>query len=431
MQLFTPGPFNPLGRLSGARRPLAQAHARGARVILATSLDLDYLSGRDYTTIRLRHANTAIRQVLVGINASSTNAVARKSGSLISSDEIFFAVMSLAKQSDNTCSTPVQGTAMQQIVRSRSGLADAGNEAPGFAEALYQFDILESAKTLSRPWMDMPSSRWRLLSKETTSLRNGVEKDVRDRFIRALLRTSDYTPLLVILSDIRVYCICVKTLHGQMEPGSTAHEPSPPLSRDLSVLRDTIEHRLLAYTFVDDSVDEQLCQTTALIFTHFVIYPLPNREPLEILLDRLMASLRRPLLVWVSTIGAMACPAAADRTRTRFFSKRLTAYAAAEGISSWSQLRRLLEGFLWLDRACPSNTVHGTQSAPTASDPQSNNQLLDPEDATSHGEGYIIWPTPRSRYSRGSYLLRTRSSSNDITRFDSPGVGAYADHPNQ
>ncbi|OCT51197.1 hypothetical protein CLCR_09334 [Cladophialophora carrionii] len=85
---------------------------------------------------------------------------------------------------------------MQQIVRSRSGLADAGIETPGFAEALYQFDNLESAKTLSRPWMDMPSSRWRLLGKETAPLRDGVEKDVRKKFVQALLRTSDNTPPL-------------------------------------------------------------------------------------------------------------------------------------------------------------------------------------------------------------------------------------------
>ncbi|OCT51198.1 hypothetical protein CLCR_09341 [Cladophialophora carrionii] len=81
-------------------------------VTLATCLDLEYLSGQDYTIIRLRHANAnaAIRQVLLGINGSSTKAVARKSGSLISSDENFFAVMPPAKQSHSTSIAPVQGT---------------------------------------------------------------------------------------------------------------------------------------------------------------------------------------------------------------------------------------------------------------------------------------------------------------------------------
>ncbi|EXJ58220.1 hypothetical protein A1O7_05645 [Cladophialophora yegresii CBS 114405] len=406
-----PKPYNSshwaLSNRSAASRALSDLWSRRMlevpmlrhSVILATCLDLEYLTGRDYTTIRLRHANAVIKQVLLGINinASSTDALPQQLGSQVGScDELFFAVMSLAKQSQSTSITPLPGTfglfdppfplglqflnlwgqhqsdhmhcrAMQQMVRSRGGLADAGIETPGFAEALYQFDILESAKTLSRPWMDIPSSRWRLVSKEVAASRGSIEKDVRDKFVQALPRASlsPYASLLDILSNIRVFCTCVQTMQGQMEPGpgSTAQDPCTLLLRDLSALRDRIEHRLLAYTFVGHSLGEQLCWTTALIFTHCVIYPLPNREPVEILLGRLMASLHildvdhpdvgRPFLIWVCMIGAMACPAAADRTRTRFFSERLNAYAAAEGgISSWSQLRRLLKGFLWLDRAC-------------------------------------------------------------------------------
>jgi hypothetical protein len=362
-------------------------------IILATCLDLEYLSGRDYTTIRLRHANAVIKQVRLGINASSTtptNAVSRKPESHISSDEVLFAVMSLAKQSPSTSITPRPGTfglfdppfplglqflnlwgqhqsnhvhcmAMQQIIRSRSGLANAGIETPGFAEALYQFDLLESAKTLNRPWADIPSVRWRFLTEKIASSRGGLERNVRDKFVQALPRTSDYRPLLDILSDISVYCSWIQNVQGQIEPGSMAHQPSTPLIQDLAVLRDTIEHRLLAYTCIGNSIEEQLCWTTTLIFTHCVIYPLPNREPLEVLLDRLMASLGmldaqhvgdgRPFLVWVSMIGAMACPPT-DWARTRFFSDRLRIYVAAAGISSWFQLRRLLGGFLWLDRAC-------------------------------------------------------------------------------
>ncbi|KIW66717.1 hypothetical protein PV04_06021 [Phialophora macrospora] len=298
--------------------------------------------------------------------------------------------MSLAKQSYSTSITPLPGTfglfdppsplglhflnlwgqnqsnhmhcrAIQQIIRSRSGLANAGIETPGFADALYQFDLLESAKTLTRPWMDMPSARWRFLTEKIASSREGLGRDVRDKFVQALPRTSDYTPFLDILSDMCVYCSWIQAVQDQMEPGSVAHELYTPLIRDLSVLRDTIEHRLLAYRCTGNSIEEQLCWAAALIFTHCVIYPLPNRQPLDILLDRLMASLGglvvehvdegRPFLVWVSMIGAMACQPA-DQARTPFFSERLTTYAAAAGVSSWFQLRGLLGDFLWLDRAC-------------------------------------------------------------------------------
>jgi len=173
---------------------------------------------------------------------------------------------------------------------------------------------------------------------------------------------SNYAALLDILSEIRFYCTWFHTMQDTLEPGLTVGGRCPPSIGDLATLRDSIEHRLLAYMITDNSVEEQLCWTIALIFTQCVIYPLPNRQPLEILLDRLVTSLctmdtsdhddaHDSFLAWVSMIAAMACHAS-DKARRRLFLIRLRECVTRLGVSSWVQLRSLLQGFLWLDRAC-------------------------------------------------------------------------------
>jgi hypothetical protein len=128
------------------------------------------------------------------------------------------------------------------------------------------------------------------------------------------------------------------------------------------MLRDVIEHRLLAYGFVDGSHAERLCHTVALIFAHCVIYPLPNRAPLEILLDRLVAllsalkgtedeSFAEEFLAWAMLIGAMAC-GSVDDGRILFFLAGLRSLAGSLGVASWQQLKSLVGDFLWLHRAC-------------------------------------------------------------------------------
>ena len=363
-------------------------------IILVTCLDLEFLTGRDYSSIHLRHANAAIRQVMLGIESStSAESSCRRTstGSVsVSPDEILFAIMSLAKQSPSTSFEPLPGTfglfdplfplglqflnlwgqeatnhmhckAMQHIIRSRNGLANAGISTPGFAETLYQFDLLESAKTLTEPFMEVPRCRSEFLKEQVVPLRMrhllGEERHLNDGFDQALPQLSDYDELSEIFCQIRLFCTWIQTAHDLMLAESMVKDPCPQLMSDLAMLRDVIEHRLLAYKSVDSSAEEQLCWTAGLIFTHCVIYPLPNRKPLEILLDRLVDLLReddgadRELMVWAAMIGAMACHTANGRRR-QFFLGRLVKHLGLMEITSWSRLRNLLRGFLWLDRAC-------------------------------------------------------------------------------
>lgn len=357
-------------------------------VILVTCLDLEFLTGRDYTTIRLRHANATIRQIMTGIANDKSSAPG--DSTKVRQDDILFAVMSLAKKSISTSIVSSPGTfglfdppfplglqflnlwgqelsdhthclAMQDIARSRDLLAhNMGIKTPGFAEALYQFDLLESAKMLAQPWMPIPTARLDLLKEDVRLMRN--ETDFRERFTKAVPQIAHCRPLLDVLCDINIYCSWVQNVQDDMAPELRVKLPYQDSMRDFTMLRDTIEHRLLAYKPIGDSIEEEVCWAVSLIFTHCVIFPVPNRRPLEILLDRLRVLLPsissdtdeivdETFFAWVAVIGAMAC-APADEDRRRFFLESVVSYTNAADVVSWSQLKSRLQRFLWLDRAC-------------------------------------------------------------------------------
>ena len=77
-------------------------------VILVTCLDLEYLTSKDYTTIRLRNANATIRQIMYGMN--NDNSTHPRNLNKIRQDDILFAIMSLAKTSRSTSITPSAGS---------------------------------------------------------------------------------------------------------------------------------------------------------------------------------------------------------------------------------------------------------------------------------------------------------------------------------
>ena len=364
-------------------------------ILLATSIDLEALSGQDYTTLKLRYANATIKQVRLGIEAygrqnADSNTNSTESRSSIGREELLIAIMALAKQSRSTSITPLPETiglfrppfplglqylnlwgqdgsnkmhhrALQSLVRSRRDLVRMEFSTPGFGEVVAQFDLLESAKTLAVPCIEARAANFDLARKDVLSL--DTDPKSQGTLPNFLRRRSNLGMLLDILSDIRFYCTWCHALQDGLEVVPTVVERYPRLSiGGLMALRDSIEHRLLSYKFIDNSVEEQLCWTVTLIFEHCVIYPLPNRKPLDTLLDRLRALIRMldtagrgqedvVFMTWMSTVAAMACHVS-DETRTRFFLEMLRTRVDGLGISSWAQMKSLLTGFFWLDRAC-------------------------------------------------------------------------------
>ncbi|KIW69965.1 hypothetical protein PV04_02277 [Phialophora macrospora] len=364
-------------------------------ILLATSIDLESLSGQDYTTLRLRHANATIKQVRLGIEAygrqnADSNAESTRSKSLMGREELLFAIMALAKQSRSTSITPLPDTfglfkpsfplglqflnlwgqgeshqmhhqALKSLVRTRRDLARMEFSTPGFGEVVAQFDLLESAKTLAVPSIEAFPTEFGLARKDVFS--SGDDPEPHGKFPQFLRRGSNLGRLLDVLSDIRFYCAWCHILQDRLQLDPIAVERHPRLSiAGLAALRDSIEHRLLSYKFIDNSVEEQLCWTVTLVFTHCVVYPLPNRKPSDTLLDRLRALIRTldmaardqediVFMTWMSTVAAMACHDS-DETRQRLFLETLRTCVDRLAISSWAQMKFFLTGFLWLDRAC-------------------------------------------------------------------------------
>jgi hypothetical protein len=364
-------------------------------ILLATSIDLESISGQDYTALKLRHANATINQVRLSIEAyvrnnAVCNTNSTRSKSFVGREALLFAIMALAKQSRSTSITPVPDTfglfkppfllglqflnlwgqdaghkmhhkALHSLVRSRHDLARMEFSTPGFGEVVAQFDLLESAKTLAAPYIEACPANFDLARKDVFSF--GSDPEPHGKFPKFLRRGSNLGILLGILSDIRFYCAWCHALQDRLEVDPTAVERHPRLSIEaLVVLRDSIEHRLLSYKFIDKSVEERLCWTVALIFAHCVVYPLPNRKPSDTLLDRLRQLIRTldlasrgpedlVFMTWISTVAAMACHVS-DETRQRFFLETLRTCVDGLGITSWAQMKFFLTGFFWLDRAC-------------------------------------------------------------------------------
>ena len=140
-------------------------------LLLATSIDLESLSGRDYTTLKLRHANATMKEVRLAIEAykrHDSDVNSTRSESLMSMESLLFAIMALAKQSRSTSITALPDTiglfkppfpfglrylnlwgqddgdrihrkALQSLISSRYDLAHMEFSTPGFSEVVAQF----------------------------------------------------------------------------------------------------------------------------------------------------------------------------------------------------------------------------------------------------------------------------------------------------
>jgi hypothetical protein len=377
-------------------------------ILLVTCIDLEYLYGQDYTALKLRHMNAAMQQVRRGIaayetdkaystcRAYSSSLVASHPSDLVTREEMLFAMMALAKQSHSTSITPcskVYGLfhppfplglqflniwgqqagnqlhcrAMQYFTASKAEYAAlAGVCTPGFAEVVAQFDLFESAKCLASPFLRTSMNRLHSIRQDFGYSQRASA--LQGRFEVVFARPSTYATLLDILSDIRLYCIlCSEVLEHSGADVMPSGVPRLTWIGKLSVLRDLVERRLLSYQFADGSIDERLCWTVSAIFVHCVIYPLPTRKPLDILLSRLLTLLDefdtefqgetlRALVAWASVIGAMACDDSGEAMR-RLFLERLRGCIDRTGMSSLAQIKPILQGFLWLDQACEVGVI--------------------------------------------------------------------------
>lgn len=371
-------------------------------IVAATCLDLELLTGRDYSATNLWSVNELIKEVRLLMATSSLNLGAmgertKRDARPNIDDDLLFAVMSLAKANTSpesdarprsvTDSSPeifgffkpplqtlqslhvwgqqtaraVHFSALEQLVLLKGGLSRV--TTPGFADALHLFDVHEAAKTLDRPRFEIPVLYVRFLERVRRAERE--ESTSVNKFLA--LGIAPESPLVDILRDIRVYCqwidgVIRSTVHDSTLPCQpTSHTTGSARSTcELTTLRNLIEYQLLAHQ--PANATERICRTATMIFTHGCIFPIPSRAPMRRLVAGLI-SLLQPLenlprhhdlvldkgfLAWVSMMGALA----ADQADREFFTSRLATCATAMDISSWTMLKETVGEYLWLEEAC-------------------------------------------------------------------------------
>jgi hypothetical protein len=151
------------------------------------------------------------------------------------------------------------------------------------------------------------------------------------------------------------------------QEGSTTE---PDMCR-ISNQRNFVHYRLLSLSpagkldqdFCKTHPIYEICRLAGLIFGIGVIFPLPTQTaPLPTLVRLLQAELQESsleshcwspdtvrVLIWVLTLGGIAATGLPNRTWFVAALGRVTTYS---GLSSWRDLKPVLNRILWLDSAC-------------------------------------------------------------------------------
>ncbi|ETI21458.1 hypothetical protein G647_07805 [Cladophialophora carrionii CBS 160.54] len=266
-------------------------------------------------------------------------------------------------------------SALASLVSLRGGLRSI--DTPGFAEALHLFGVIEAAKGLSRPRFELPeTSVWFLRLIEGSRV-----EAARALSFGAFGSILDEPLLLEILADIHILCSWTSRAFGLHcrygGEGDLASVPvHPPLAENISTLRNSIEYRLLIYSPESDIAIEKLAHTAMLVFMHGVLFPLPHRTSMMQLVERLIETVRsqcqgqgqhmefpllhpehQKFLTWVVTMGVMAT-SDADILERAFLVRQLALFLGHMRISSWADLKSILEDYLWVGWTCDSGGMY-------------------------------------------------------------------------
>jgi hypothetical protein len=104
------------------------------------------------------------------------------------------------------------------------------------------------------------------------------------------------------------------------------------------------------------------CRYSALLFSTGVLFPMPMSTgvPLKLIkeikkcvdqvgLVALIDELTRPLFIWSLMLTAIA---AAGLPEQQWVKEILRDLLTVEGVSRWSEIKKIVESFLWMDFAC-------------------------------------------------------------------------------
>ena len=142
----------------------------------------------------------------------------------------------------------------------------------------------------------------------------------------------------------------------------------------IGAMRDRAHHRLLSLptgAVLSGSLKAsglyECYRLTALLFETGVLFPMPRSTgvPLRIIqeikkcvyqisLVDLFCEAKRPFFIWVLMLIGVATDGLPDR---QWIMEMLTDLLTLEGVSRWSDIKKIVDSFLWMDFACDSGAI--------------------------------------------------------------------------
>ncbi|KAH7355375.1 hypothetical protein BKA65DRAFT_238766 [Rhexocercosporidium sp. MPI-PUGE-AT-0058] len=358
---------------AGLRHPLL-FHA----LAFAGSIHLDFLRYEKIypnSQVALSHKLTVIRTLNEVLNDPQTAA---------SRDEIILSIlilashetlnMSRAKSSPfdsplrkaqwlnvygNFTHVPEHLVAVKELLSLRGGLDSL--ELYGLAEIIVGGDVVSSTRNLSKPSQPplKQADEWikSVLRWAVAPPRLPVQK-ISSRFIPYLGYGVSHDMLAVFEAAGAITLAIQHYVEGQ------------PVGLSLSAIsrtRTAVQQRILNLPPVIELPEAPLpfvyevCRLTSIIYGIAVIFPIPNTYLLfQELIQKLQTAIEMSqvewfgavladLYLWVLVIGGIA---ALDKPERRWYIAQLVALAERMGTWEWSDVERVLGGFLWLESAC-------------------------------------------------------------------------------
>lgn len=149
-----------------------------------------------------------------------------------------------------------------------------------------------------------------------------------------------------LLWDVRCYLDMIKAYYS----GTWSKPPNIPLA----LARNLIQHRILSLDHDASNGVREICRVAVLVFGCVVVYPLQNLAPLHYYVEELAHLLKIPndidddFRLWLLFLGAMA----SDQMPILSWYMLELRKLASKYDMRWSMVKKVLEGFLWLDIAC-------------------------------------------------------------------------------
>ncbi|KAI5920497.1 hypothetical protein F4810DRAFT_682816 [Camillea tinctor] len=220
------------------------------------------------------------------------------------------------------------------LFNARGGLSTVSST--GMAEQFRMSDLLNASLKLKKPFLPPFEPLSTFTGIKTSSVKQNISKD-------------DYvgigSSLQQGIQDLRLICQLIEEAMN-----------SEPNRRNLIILRNSIQHRLLSVPVGRSDI----CRLACLIFSYAIVFPLPDTRPFHRCREALAKCMQdkgecdkysKKLVLWAALLGAIA---SADTEHEKVFLTKIITLGRELSVHSWASIEEIVRKFVWLDQTCKS-----------------------------------------------------------------------------